>query len=91
MSEHTAESAQTIRHVNEPPRVRLADPNGSLVQINREGTDEPLVRIFFDGRMEYGEGYDPDEAAHAFWSALVNVLPGYLRTPPATPEVSDAE
>ena len=79
----STENDYTIRSVNAPPRVRIADPNGSLVQINREGTDEPLVRIFFDGRLEYGEGYDPDEAAHAFWSAMVNVLPDYLRTPPA--------
>lgn len=79
----SAESDQIEFYRAAPPTVRIADPNGSLLQINRPGTDVPLVRIFFDGHMEYGEGYEPDEAAHAFWAAMVNVLPGYLSTPPA--------
>lgn len=87
-NDQSAEKAQINYAFPAPPSVRLADPNGSLLQINRQGTDEPLVRIFFDGRMEYGEGYEPDKAAHAFWSAMVSVLPGYLRTPPGEETLS---
>ncbi|MFJ2279277.1 hypothetical protein ACIOEZ_34575 [Streptomyces sp. NPDC087866] len=34
------------------------------------GADGPLVTIHPDGRLEYGEGYEPDEAARQFWEAM---------------------
>ena len=32
--------------------------------------DEPLVTIRTDGTLEYGDGYEPDEAARIFWEAV---------------------
>ncbi len=66
-----------------PPSVMLADPNGSLIQINFPGSDRAMVKIKYDGSMEYAEGYEPDAAARVFWSAMVAILPGYLRQPTA--------
>lgn len=64
-----------------PPSVRLADPNGSLIQINFAGTSRAMVKIKHDGSMEFAEDYQPDEAARIFWTALTDVLPEYLRRP----------
>jgi hypothetical protein len=30
----------------------------------------PLVKIYGDGTLEYGEGYNPDEAAQRLWEAI---------------------
>ncbi|MGY4936148.1 hypothetical protein ACWD7T_34685 [Streptomyces sp. 900116325] len=30
--------------------------------------NRPMVTIHPDGRIEYGEAYEPDEAARAFWA-----------------------
>ncbi len=32
-----------------------------------------------DGTLQYGEGYDPDEAARTFWQAWADAFPGMLR------------
>jgi hypothetical protein len=43
---------------------RIPDENG-----------RPMVTIHPDGRLEFGESYDPDEAARAFWEALKRFAP----------------
>lgn len=35
---------------------------------NEEGQD--LVKVYFDGTLEFGENYKPDEAARCFWEAI---------------------
>jgi hypothetical protein len=37
-----------------------------------------LVKLWPDGRLEYGEGYDPDEAAKVFWEAIASHFPGLV-------------
>ncbi|MFD9004437.1 hypothetical protein ACFV0T_26350 [Streptomyces sp. NPDC059582] len=36
---------------------------------------KPLVTIRPDGRLEFGEHYQPDEAAQAFWEAVQRFAP----------------
>lgn len=33
-------------------------------------SNAPLVTVHFDGRIEYGPHYTPDEAARIFWEAI---------------------
>lgn len=41
-----------------------------------QGVDrQPLVSIHPDGALEYGPGYEPDEAARTFWDALRRYMP----------------
>lgn len=42
-----------------PPIVRITGNNG-----------QPVVTVHHDGRLEYGPGYQPDEAARQFWDAV---------------------
>ena len=35
----------------------------------------PIVTIHNDGRLEYADGYTPDEAARAFWDAVQRLTP----------------
>jgi hypothetical protein len=47
-----------------PPIVHITGTNG-----------QPLVSIHPDGRTEFGEDYQPDEAAQAFWDAVQRLTP----------------
>ncbi|MFJ8727690.1 hypothetical protein [Streptomyces sp. NPDC093269] len=47
-----------------PPIVHITGEMGRLV-----------VAVHPDGRLEYGEGYQPDEAAQAFWDAVQRLVP----------------
>ncbi|MEU7338665.1 hypothetical protein [Streptomyces sp. NPDC007074] len=37
--------------------------------------NRPLVSIHPDGRTEFGEGYEPSEAARTFWEAVQHLAP----------------
>jgi hypothetical protein len=50
--------------------IRIPDENG-----------RPLVTIHPDGRVELGEGYEPDEAARAFWDAVQRIAPESFGVP----------
>lgn len=39
-----------------------------LFRLRRD--DQQLFCMYMDGRLECGEGYTPDAAAHGFWYAL---------------------
>lgn len=39
-----------------------------LMICNAQGQD--IVKVNFDGTLEYGDTYRPDEAAQAFWEAI---------------------
>ncbi|MCF0086677.1 MULTISPECIES: hypothetical protein [unclassified Streptomyces] len=52
--------------------VKVAPP--PVISIRGEG-GEPLVDIHPDGRIEYGSGYQPDEAAQALWAAVQRWAP----------------
>ncbi|MFI0822247.1 hypothetical protein ACH4TX_42260 [Streptomyces sp. NPDC021098] len=54
---------------------QLAGPTPSNIVIMDDGI-QPLVTIHPDGTLEYGPGYDPDEAASRFWDALRRCMPG---------------
>jgi hypothetical protein len=41
----------------------------------------PLVTIHPDGRVELGEGYEPDAAARAFWDAVQRLSPTSFGAP----------
>lgn len=43
-------------------------PRPPVITIN--GDHGLLVAIHPDGHLEYGEGYEPDEAARRFWDGL---------------------
>ncbi len=63
-----SESVPTVilgpRNINEP---------GPLLEINSfEG--QLLVRVWADGRIDYGEDYTPDEAARIFWTQIAKVF-----------------
>jgi hypothetical protein len=64
-------------------RITLAPPvlaeDAPVLSIMRPD-GSPMVAINRDGSMEYGEGYDPDEAAREFWAAMVKHMPA-LRDP----------
>lgn len=84
MNEIYSSKSESITFVkNEPAPVilRLMDPNGSIIQINRPGSDSFMVKIMGDGTMEFGEGYTPDEAALIFWRALASTFPGIIQQP----------
>lgn len=53
--------ASEIRAVSDPvpPTITIQGISG-----------DPLVTIYPNGTLEFGEGYDPDEAARRFWDAL---------------------
>ena len=39
------------------------------------GNSQPLVTIHPDGRLEYGDGYEPDATARLFWEAVQRLQP----------------
>jgi hypothetical protein len=39
------------------------------------GNSQPLVTIHPDGRLEFGDDYQPDEAAQLFWQAVQRFAP----------------
>jgi hypothetical protein len=52
----------------------LAPPIAPRIVIpSDDGT--PLVTIHPNGTLEYGRGYQPDEAARRFWDALRHLAP----------------
>ena len=58
-----AAESQSLTFIQPPPTITIA------------GDDGPLVTIHPDGHLEYGPGYDPDEAARRFWDALQRYMP----------------
>lgn len=66
----------------EPSRFVIATP-GETFQITqppdnlsiRGGNGNPLVTIRPTGELEYGPGYEPNEAARRFWDALRHHMP----------------
>ena len=69
------------RELEGPSNWTLADQSVSIhvpapPTIVIQGADrQPLVSIHPDGTLEYGPGYDPDEAARRFWDALRHYMP----------------
>lgn len=47
----------------------------STASVTIPGVAGPLVTIHADGRLEYGPGYEPDEAARRFWEAMRQYAP----------------
>lgn len=62
---------EDIRRPGPPelPEQRTARAHPGVLVIGTSA-DRILVRIHPDGRLEYGEGYTPDEAAQVFWEAM---------------------
>jgi len=54
--------------------LQWAEPPQTIAIIGEDGRT-PLVTIHPNGELEYGPGYTPDEAAHAFWDALRSLAP----------------
>jgi hypothetical protein len=49
---------------------------GYLIEVrNQQGF---MVRISYDGKVEYGKDYTPEEAAKQFWEALVKYNPAII-------------
>lgn len=57
----------------------LASPDGRRLVIN-DDSGNALVTVWANGELEFGDGYDPDEAAHRFWSALADAGIGFYPT-----------
>lgn len=57
------------------PSVTLAvDPPPNIFSINNENF-EPMVTLHWDGSLEYGPSYTPDESAKTFWTAMCGYAP----------------
>jgi hypothetical protein len=54
----SASQIQAVQ-ITPPPVITILGENG-----------RPLIAVHPDGRIEYGDGYTPDEAAQAFWDAV---------------------
>jgi hypothetical protein len=54
----------TTSETEAPDILRICMPAGKM-----------LARIKADGEVEYGEGYEPNEAARIFWAALAHYAP----------------
>jgi hypothetical protein len=61
--------------VNYPAVLAPAEPLTALTFRFPDMHGRPLVTIHPDGRVELGEGYEPDEAARAFWDAVQRQAP----------------
>ena len=48
-----------------------------LLTVQNNGRD--LIALARDGTVAYGKGYNPDEAARVFWSAVAANVPKQLR------------
>lgn len=62
-------TVSSVAATPEPPPVPNSGPAPFALMITGSA-NQPLVTITRDGRLEYGEGYDPDAAARIFWEAL---------------------
>ena len=62
-------------------RIALSTMGQPVIYIHGE-TGTALVTIHQDGRLEYGEGYTPDEAARIFWEAIAHMAPTSYRAAP---------
>lgn len=63
MTSHGHEFALSPDHVYS---IGTAPPSISIIG----GDQVPLVTIHPNGTLEYGPGYDPDDAARRFWDAM---------------------
>ncbi|MFE6412590.1 hypothetical protein ACFVOR_37285 [Streptomyces sp. NPDC057837] len=59
-------------HSDKVQAVKIAPP--PIVHITGSNS-RPLVSVHPDGRTEFGDGYQPDEAARAFWDAVQRLVP----------------
>lgn len=57
-----------------PATITAAKVTAHTIRIP-EANNRPMVTIHSDGRLEFGESYDPDEAARAFWDAVQRFTP----------------
>lgn len=55
--------------------ITAAKPITSYTICIPDENNRPMVTIHPDGRLKYGESYEPDEAARAFWAALQRFAP----------------
>lgn len=49
----------------------------SVMEIRPQG--KLMVRVLPTGEIEYGEDYDPDEAARIFWNAIAKHMPAIIQ------------
>jgi hypothetical protein len=54
--------------------ITAARAQGSVLSVPASN-GRPLVTIHPDGRLEFGEDYQPDEAAQVFWAAVQRFAP----------------
>jgi len=57
------------------PKLAVRGPSDvpNLITINKGST--ALVAISVDGKVTFGEGYSPDEAARIFWEGVASRRP----------------
>jgi hypothetical protein len=60
--------------VGESRITAVREPVAPTIHIRGE-ENQVLVSIHPDGRLEFGEGYEPDEAARAYWEAVQRFAP----------------
>ncbi|MER5653447.1 hypothetical protein ABT076_10570 [Streptomyces sp. NPDC002131] len=73
MTSHGHEFAISSDHVYS---IGTAPPSISIVGDDRV----PLVTIHPNGTLEYGPGYDPDDAARRFWDAMRLHMPARCKS-----------
>ncbi len=49
-------------------------PKQFIMQV-KDSNGKILVQLFSDGKIDYGEDYDPDITAKIFWEAISNHAP----------------
>ncbi|MEU1592814.1 hypothetical protein ABZ468_08110 [Streptomyces sp. NPDC005708] len=57
-----------------PATITAAKVTAYTIRIPDQNS-QPMVTIHPDGRLEFGEAYEPDEAARAFWEAVERFAP----------------
>jgi len=66
-------------------KIFTRNPDHTMKQSNEkhlqiiDGSGQMMVKIKHDGTLEYGEHYNPDAAARAFWGAILAARPEQLR------------
>lgn len=79
-TELTAEQATPADELEVAEAAADLEPGNYPLVVRNPDTSALLVAVHNDGSITYGEGYDPDEAARAFWIAVGAATPDSLKT-----------
>ena len=53
----------------------LTTPSDAKVAFRLIVDQKPAATVYVDGRVEFGEGFDPDAAGRRFWEVIARAYP----------------